>query len=282
MREFRQQEARQEDDGRTEDDRQVGVQRAVETVEGRTFVDQRRETHPRDGQQSEDHGDDCVDPAHGLADDAQQEQSEHAAAEDRRQLPPCVQHAVDAHHQQPDDDAERADDERGGVLFGKLLFREPFGEVGQYDGRRGVDARGDGRHAGREERCDDQSGQSGGQSVDDEPREDLIGRRAGGEQFGPGRIIGKERRADVDEDERDGDVEQTAEECRFHGFGRRFGGHIALYVVLVDAVVLHIDEKAVDQHHPEGRFGQRQRETAEAEFAVCRGDFEELSGAFGQ
>ena len=117
--------------------------------------------------------------------------------------------------------------------------------------------------------------------MDDEPREDLIGRRAGGKQFGPGRIVGKERRADVDEDERDGDVEQTAEECRFHGFGRRFGGHIALYVVLVDAVVLHIDEKAVDQHYPEGRFGQRQRETAEAEFAVCRGDFEELSGAFG-
>ena len=39
----------------------------METVEGRTFVDQRRETHPRDGQQSEDHGDDRVDPAHGLA-----------------------------------------------------------------------------------------------------------------------------------------------------------------------------------------------------------------------
>ena len=226
-------------------------------------------------------------PAHRLADDAQQEQSEHAAAEDRRQLPPGVQHAVDPHHHQSHDDAQGSHDERRGVehphalLFGELLFREPFGEVRQHDRRRGVDARGDGGHAGREERGDHESRKPRGQSVDDEPRKDLVRGRAGGQQFGTCRVVGEERRADVDEDERHGDVEQSAEKGRFHGVGRRFGRHIALHVVLVDAVVLHVDEQAVDEHDPERRFGQARAEAAEAELAVGRGDLEELPGAFG-
>ena len=227
-------------------------------------------------------------PAHGLADDAQQEQPQHAAAEDRRQFPPSVQHAVDAHHQQSHDDAQCPHDERRGVehphalLFGELLFREPLGEVRQHDRRRGVDARGDGGHAGREERGYHESGESRGESVDDEPREYLVRGRAGGQQFGTRRVVGEERRADVDEDQRHGDVEQSAEKGRFHGFGRRAGRHVALHVVLVDAVVLHVDEQSVDEHHPEGRFRKARAETAEAELAVGRGDFEELPGQYDE
>ena len=117
--------------------------------------------------------------------------------------------------------------------------------------------------------------------MDDEPREYLVRGRAGGQQFGTRRVVGEERRADVDEDQRHGDVEQSAEEGRFHGFGRRAGRHVALHVVLVDAVVLHVDEQAVDEHHPEGRFRKARTEAPEAELAVGRGYLEELPGAFG-
>lgn len=51
-------------------------------------------------------------------------------------------------------------------------------------------------------------------------------------------------------------------------------------MVLVDAVVLHVDEQAVDEADPERRFSQARAEAAEAEFAVGREafDFKELSG----
>lgn len=221
------------------------------------------------------------------ADHTQQEKTQHAAAEDRGQFPPGIQHTVDAHHQKAHDDAQRSDDERRYVqyphtaLFGELPLRETLGEVRQYDRSRGIDACCHGGHAGREERRDDQARQPRGESVDNEPRENLIGGSTGRQEFGLRRVVGEERRADIDEDERYGDVEQPAEECRLHRLGRRLGRHIALHVVLVDAVVLHVDEKSVDEHHPEGRLRKARAETAEAELAVGRGDFEELPGAFG-
>jgi len=282
-----QQEPHQEDDRRSEDDRQIGMQRAVEPVEGRTLVDQRREAHPGDRQQAQDHRHDGMGAFDRAADHTQQKETQHTAAEDRGQFPPGIQHAVDAHHQKAHDDAQRPDDERRHVqhphtaLFGELPLREAPGEVRQYDRGRGVDARRHGGHPGREERRDDQARQSRGESVDDEPREDLIGGGPGRQEFGLRRVVGEERRADVDEDERHGDVEQPAEEGRLHRLGRRFGRHVALHVVLVDAVVLHVDEESVDEHHPEGRLREACPEAPEAELAVCRGDLEELARAFG-
>ncbi len=224
---------------------------------------------------------------HTLAHHAQQEQPQHAAAEDRRQLPPRIQDAVYAHHQQAHYDAERSDDERRSVerrhapFFREFFLRQPFREVGQHDGRRRVDARRYGAHSRREERRHHQSRQPRRQSVYDEPRENLVRRHAFRQQFGLRHVVAEQRRSDVYEHQRHRNVEQAAEQRRFHGFGRRLGGHVALYVVLIDAIVLHVHKKAIDQHHPERRFGQRQREAAQAEFPVRRRDVEQLPGAFG-
>ena len=102
--------------------------------------------------------------------------------------------------------------------------------------------------------------------------EDLVARNTCWQQFGLRRIVREESRTYIYKYQRNGDIQQAAKECRFHRLGCASCRHISLYVVLVNAIVLHIGQQTIDKYYPECWLGKSKAETTERELIVCGGN----------
>lgn len=80
--ELSQEEAHKEDHARTDDDGQIGVERRVKTVEGGSFVDERTEAHPCNGEDPRDDSRHHVGSARVVTHHSQQKESQHSSAKD--------------------------------------------------------------------------------------------------------------------------------------------------------------------------------------------------------
>ena len=295
-------ESHEEDDGGAEHDGQIGVQ-----VDARQLpeVGQR---NPADDQYAADAAQQCRPGRDALRDAPQEEQSQHAAGEDAGECPPGIDDALHAQHGDGHTGSQDAYAETGEAHDGQLqllvlmvvlrvvmtqlvcyiasLEEEGAHIVGQYNrGRRGDRGR-HGAHAGSKDAGDEQTAQSDGQPVDDEVGEDIVGLGLYlcGQRDHTSLIVAVEGTADEEEQCGDGDEEIAAEEGREAGILVGLGRMVTLHVVLVDAVVLQIDEDAVDEAYPEGRRGEVAGKRAQRELVAhgrVGGQLKGLHGALG-
>ena len=130
--------------------------------------------------------------------------------------------------------------------------------VRQDDGsRRGHRCR-HGAHAGSKDRGNKQASQADGQPVDDKIGEHIVGllRNVGRQRSHTCLVVAVQRRAYEEEQGRNRNEQVAAEESRELGILVSLGSMVALYVVLVDTIVLQVDEDTINQTHPERRGGQ--------------------------
>ena len=126
--------------------------------------------------------------------------------------------------------------------------------VCQYDGSRRSYTCRYRTHACRKDRGNQQSTYPYGQRVDNEIRKHEVGLcgNVGRQKRRVCRIVAVESRSDEEEQSRDGNEQLAAEECREPCIAIALGSMVALHVILVDAIVLQIDEDAINQAYPEG------------------------------
>ena len=126
--------------------------------------------------------------------------------------------------------------------------------VGKNDGRTRSHRSGHCGHSCCKHRGNQQSCQTFGQHVYHEIWEDIIGLIGCIESIhlrvGHHLIVGKECRADEEEDSTDRNEEPTAKEGSMLRLTFGLGRMITLHIVLVNAVVLQVDEDAIDQANP--------------------------------
>ena len=131
LEDLRKDEAYKEDDSGSEHYRQVGVERTVEDWDA----------HVYDDEQPDDYGHDGIGMSDALAGETEEKKSEHSAAENRRQFPPCVEDAVYLHHGKANENTDYSDN--GGChvkdthvgfprIIGPFVFVEFFIEAKDY------------------------------------------------------------------------------------------------------------------------------------------------------
>ena len=256
-----------------------------------------RERHVDDDQQAEDDAGHRLRVSGATRDDPEEEQAEHATAENAGQLPPGIQRAAHVHHRQGRQRSHQPDPE-GSDLQDPQAF--PFAGGGPnitliaiaQDERGGaVDGAGERGLGGGENGGQHQPRQSDRQLADDEMREHRVrfSRRPHrlGEQLRTGGVECEQGGADEEENGRDGHVKQGATPDAVRGVTIGPGGLVALHVTLVDSEVLQVHEDTVDEDDPNGGLGpesgigQVEAEAAEAELPMLGGDLEDLAGAGG-
>ena len=86
-------------------------------------------------------------------------------------------------------------------------------------------------------------------------------------------VVCEQRRSDEKEQRGERNIKQAAHPDAPARLPIRGGGVVALDITLIDAEILEMRGKAVDQYDPERGLPPLETEAAEAEFVVCRGDF---------
>ena len=257
MYQQREQEAHDEDGGGAEHDGKILMQvDAGEVVES-------RQGNPCDDGDACHTADEGSPPTDATGENAQQEEAEHTAREDGRQFPPRIDDALHTEHGNGDDNADNADDatrqtEHHHVAALRGAFDQRLVVVGEDDGGGGGDTGGHRAHAGGEDGGDEQTAQTHRETVDDEEREHVVG--LGGnvirQQTRMRRVVAVECRTDEEKQRGDGDEQVTAKQGGEACVAVGLRCMIALHVVLVDAIVLKVDEDAVDEAYPERRRGE--------------------------
>lgn len=86
-----------------------------------------------------------------------------------------------------------------------------------------------------------------------------------------------------EEQGRDRDVKVAAKEGGELGIFIALGCEITLHIVLVDAIILEVDEDAIDETYPEGGFGEGCAKGSQRELVALGsmyGDVESLKWSF--
>ena len=241
---------------------------------------------PNQGNQATSHTQGRIDATSLTREISQEEQAQHASAEDGRQGPPSIQGTLGIHERKGHQSTQYAHQYTRHLQHHELfliacLLTEVLVIVRENHRRRAGDARSYRTHTGRKDRGNQQTGHTHRKFIHDEEREHEIGTHIGRKKLRMNLIERIQARTNEEEDGRYRDEQISPEQGREFRFLHVLGGMVSLHIVLVDAIVLKVREDAINHAHPEGRFAQASTEATQAELVVFHGNAEGLHRSFG-